>query len=96
MTTNAEVAAQFEELADRLQRQRESWFKVAAYRKAAATIGGLEEPIEAIAARGELRSLPGVGAAIATKIQDYLATGHIPALDRVRAEQGDTTASTGR
>jgi DNA polymerase (family 10) len=87
MTTNAEVAVQFEELADRLLQQHESWFTIAAYRKAAATIRAAEEPIEALAARGTLRSLPGIGAAIATKIQDYLATGHIPALDRVRAEQ---------
>jgi DNA polymerase (family 10) len=91
MTTNAEVAAQFDELADRLQKQGEAWFKVAAYRKAAATIRALEEPVETLAARGELRSLPGVGAAIATKIQDYLTSGHIPALDRVRAEQETTT-----
>ncbi len=87
MKTNAEIAAQFEELADRLQQQHESWFKIAAYRKAAATIRAAQEPVAALAARGQLRSLPGVGAAIATKIQDYLATGHIPALDRVRAEQ---------
>ncbi len=95
MTTNAEVAAQFEELADRLLQQHESWFKVAAYRKAAATIRDLGEPVEAIAARGGLRSLPGVGAAIATKIQDYLTTGHIPTLDRVRAEQETANGRTG-
>jgi DNA polymerase (family 10) len=87
VTTNTEVAEQFDELADRLLRQGESWFKVAAYRRAAATLRKLDEPIDAIAAQGRLRSLPGVGAAIATKIQDYLKTGHIPALDRVRSEQ---------
>jgi DNA polymerase (family X) len=87
MTTNTEIAAQFEELAERLQQRHESWFKIAAYRKAAATIRATPEPVESIAARGQLRTLPGVGAAIAVKILDYLATGHIPALDRVRAEQ---------
>jgi DNA polymerase (family X) len=84
---NAAVAEQFEELGDRLLLQGESWFKVSAYRRAAETLRALIEPIERVAARNALGSLPGVGAAIKDKINAYLETGHITLLDRLRSEQ---------
>jgi DNA polymerase (family X) len=87
MPANDEVAAQFEEIADRLLLEGESWFKIAAYRRAANTLRGLAEPVTAVAERSELDSLPGVGDAITTKIESFLSSGHIPLLDRLRSEQ---------
>jgi DNA polymerase (family 10) len=87
MISNAEVAQQFDELADRLLLEGESWFKVSAYRRVAATLTDLEEPVQDLSTKGRLRSVPGVGAAIARKIDDYLETGHIPLLDRLRDAQ---------
>jgi DNA polymerase (family 10) len=89
VATNEEVAEQFDELGDRLLLEGESWFKVSAYRKAAATFRGISENVEAIAAEGHLRKLPGIGEAIASKVEAYLETGHIPALDRLQSAQPD-------
>src|SRR6266571_2966143 len=87
MTSNAEVAEQFDEIADRLLLDGESWFKVSAYRRAAESLRGMELAVEGIAARNALRRVPGVGDAIRTKIEAFLETGHIPLLDRLRLEQ---------
>ena|SRR6476620_1211136 len=87
MPANNEVAAQFDEIADRLLLEGESWFKIAAYRRAANTLRALAEPVTAVAERRELDSLPGIGDAITTKIESFLSSGHIPLLDRLRSEQ---------
>ncbi len=86
MSRNAEIAAQFDEIADRLLLLGESWFKVRAYRRVAEVLRGTSEDIVRLAAEGRLKTLPGVGDAIAKKISDYLTTGHIPLLDRLRAQ----------
>lgn len=82
---NAEVAAAFDEIADRMLLKGESWFKVRAYRAGADAIrsaGSVEELI----ARGELAKLPHVGKAIAEKTRSYLDCGAIPLLERLRGE----------
>lgn len=88
MATNAEVAEQFDELADRMLLLNAPWFKIFAYRRAANTLKELDEPVQDIATRGQLKKLPGIGTAINEKIQAYLQTGHIPLLDRLRHGKG--------
>lgn len=84
---NAEIARVLEEIGRLIElRPGENPFKARAYRTAAATIRDLDEPVDRIAARNELESLPGVGAAIGEKIRAYLATGRIPLHERLRAE----------
>ncbi|MHB8577667.1 MAG: hypothetical protein ACYDCQ_20330 [Dehalococcoidia bacterium] len=82
---NAEVATIFDELADRLLLQGESWFKVRAYREGAAAILAAAEPVETLSLAGRLGELPGVGKAMIEKTASYLATGSFPLLDRARA-----------
>jgi DNA polymerase (family 10) len=89
MNRNAAIADQFDEIADRLQLLGESWFKVRAYRRAAEVIRGTAEDVAQLAAEGRLKTLPGIGDAIAKKIIDYLTTGHIPLLDRLRAQTSE-------
>ena len=89
MERNAEIAAQFEEIADRLTLLGESWFKVRAYRRAAELMRATGEDVANLSAGGRLDSLPGIGEAIAQKTADYLATGHIPLLDRLREQVPD-------
>ncbi len=89
MRRNDELAAVFDELADRLLLQGESWFKVRAYRTGAAAIRAATEPVEQLSAEGRLGSLPGVGKAMVEKTVAYLATGSFPLLDRVRAAVPD-------
>src|SRR5438067_4750976 len=81
---NADVARLFEDVADMLEVQGESGFRVRAYREAARQIAGLREPIEQVAARDELTGIPGVGKAISDKIREYLRTGRLVYYERLR------------
>jgi len=82
--SNAAVAEAFQLLADLLEIGGESAFRVRAYRRAAETLAGLAEPLAAIRARGELEEVPGVGAAIAEKIEQLLDTGRMRQLEEVK------------
>jgi DNA polymerase (family 10) len=83
---NAAVARLFAELADLLEIGGENPFKTRAYRAFAQTAREHAEPLAAVAARGELEALPGVGKAIAAKVDAAVHTGSFPALDRARAQ----------
>ncbi len=83
---NVRIAEIFEELAERLELMGESPFKARAYRTFAEEVTRLDEPVSDIAARGDLRSIPGAGKAIAQKVDELLARGTFPAIERARAE----------
>ena len=83
---NAQVARLFAELADLLEVAGENPFKTRAYRSFAQTAREHAEPLAVIAARGELEALPGVGKAIAAKVDAAVHTGSFPALDRARTQ----------
>lgn len=74
---NSELAKVFEQIADLLELTDGDRFRVNAYRRAARTLGDLNEDVEAIAERGELRKIPGVGKGMAERIQEYLDTGRV-------------------
>ena len=79
---NKKLAELFDEIADMLaiEETPSSKFEVRAYRKAALTISGLQEPIEDVYAHGgpvALMGLPGIGKGLAGKIEEYLKTGKI-------------------
>jgi len=81
---NFEVARLFYEMATLLEVQNESPFRVRAYQRAAQTIEALSEDIEAVAARGDVQKLPGVGRDLAARIDEYFRTGRIEQLERLR------------
>ncbi len=83
---NGYVAMAFDELATLLELQGESPFKTRAYRVFADLLRELPESISAVLARGQLEALPGVGKAIAGKVEQLARTGQIDALVRVRTE----------
>lgn len=85
MSTNTELAEIFRGIADLLDVQGEK-FKPQAYRRAAQSLDALPDDVRRLAARGELRTIPGVGDAIAEKIQEYLRDGRIPYYDRLGQE----------
>ena len=84
--TNEEVASTLDELADLLQARGEIVFKVRSYRKAASAIRQLPQPVEEYRKAHDLREIPGVGEAIAKKVNDLLDTGSFRLLDEVRGE----------
>lgn len=83
---NLDLAVEFERIASLLEILEDSPFKIRAYRRVARALAALPDPIEAMARQGRLREIPGVGEAIAAKIEQYLATGRIALLDRLREQ----------
>jgi DNA polymerase (family 10) len=86
-TTNADLAAAFEQVADLLELQDANPFRVRAYRNAARVVGELKLDLAALLVQGRpLPKLPGIGADLAGKIEEYARSGHLALLDRLRKE----------
>ena len=83
---NQQVALVFSSLADMLEIQGEVIYKILAYRRAAENIANLGRDINELRQAGELRSIPGVGEAIAEKLDALLQTGSFDLLDQARAQ----------
>ena len=86
---NQNVADVLTEIAELLELKGESSFRIRAYENAAATIRALSTDIGEMAEAGELRSVPGVGDALALKIDEYLKTGYMEYLEGLRAQFPD-------
>ncbi|MFZ3118169.1 MAG: helix-hairpin-helix domain-containing protein, partial [Variovorax sp.] len=84
---NADVAAMFDEIADLLELQAASIFRIRAYRNAARMLGDLGRSVQGMVAQGEdLDALPGIGADLAAKITEIVNTGRCPLLWQLRAQ----------
>jgi DNA polymerase (family 10) len=83
---NTEIASLFTEIADFLEIKGENPFRVRAYRRAAQAMDGLSEDVAAVAARGGLQEIPGIGRDLAGKIQEYLERGAVEYLEDLRKE----------
>ncbi|WP_437899886.1 DNA polymerase/3'-5' exonuclease PolX [Sorangium sp. So ce124] len=84
---NVDIARVFEEVADLLEIQDESPFRVRAYRTAARTLAALGEPVAGLVERaGALTALPGIGKDLAGKIVELLETGELPLLKQLAAK----------
>lgn len=84
---NSRVSARLDEMADLLEHQGANPFRVQAYRRAAETINKLDDDVEDLVAgegRQGLLTLPWVGKAIASAIEEMVHTGRWNQLDRVR------------
>src|SRR5215212_2580660 len=84
--TNGDLARAFHEIGDILEVQGEIAFKTIAYHRAADAIG--RSPIDLVAAyrAGTAPKIPGVGTAISDKITEYVTTGRMAYLERLRSE----------
>ena len=81
---NDEIARLFNRYAILLEIDRASPFRVRAYRNAALTIENLSREVSAIVRAGEdLAELPGIGADLARKLADIVATGRFAALAEI-------------
>lgn len=84
---NLDVARTLTTLADLLEIQGASPFRIRAYRNAVATIDSLTRTLESMVENGEdLTELPGVGTSVAKHVTELLETGRITRLDEVSAE----------
>ena len=89
LADDAEVARLLSEIGHRLALAGESPYKARAYQRAAELLT-LTMPLSEVIAQGRLREVPGVGAAIASVIEELRRRGTTDALERLRA---DTPAS---
>ena len=83
---NQEIAQIFYEIAGFLQMDNVP-FRTFAYKKAAFSLEGLEQDIEEIyknEGKKGLKKIPGIGENIAKKIEEYLKTGKIKSLKRLK------------
>ena len=80
---NAQMAEIFERIASLQEIKGEVIFKIRAYQRAAESLRGLAEEASALAARGELTSVPGIGKAISEKITELIATGKLEFLQKL-------------
>jgi len=85
-TKNQLVADILYKIADLLDIKGEMFFKTRAYRIAAQTIEMLEEDIETVVKEDRLRSIPGIGEALAKKIKEIVETGRLDYFERLKKE----------
>lgn len=82
--TNADVAGDFERLAQLLEIEGENAFRVRAYRNAAETLAELQRPVAELVAEGaDLTQYNHIGREIAQKIAERVESGRLGALDDV-------------
>jgi DNA polymerase (family 10) len=82
---NAELAEQFDLLADLLELEGAESFRVLAYRRAATRMRETSGSIAELALNGRAKELQGIGKTIEEKIVQIVETGTIEALARKRA-----------
>lgn len=83
---NREMADIFEAIAQFLEIKGEGVYRVMAYRKAADALRDLSRDVNAIHVEGKLQEIPGVGKAIAAKIEELIATGSLAYYEELEAE----------
>ncbi len=83
---NAALALVFEEIADYLELAGENPFKIRAYRVAAEAILDFPAPIEGAAENGTLDQIEGLGFATISKSREFLATGRVKVLEKLKSE----------
>jgi DNA polymerase (family 10) len=82
---NSDIAAILEEVADLLELKAVA-FKPNAYRKAARSVREMGQELEEYRKKEDLRAIPGVGEAIAKKVEEILDTGRLRYLDEMKEE----------
>ena len=86
MADKIAVARALRELGMLLEVQGENPFKVRAYENGARALEELPGDLDEVVAAGTLTELPGIGKALAGKIEELARTGRLALLDRVRSE----------
>jgi DNA polymerase (family X) len=83
---NRELADIFQLIGDLMEIKGEVIYKILAYRKASDSLLNLGRDINDVYREGELTSIPGVGKAIAEKIEELIDTGKLEFLEKLKQE----------
>jgi len=81
---NLELSRIFEQIAKILKIKGENPFKIRAYEKITLVLENLPIDIETIYHQGGLNNIPGVGAGIAQKIEEFLTTGKLEYYEKLK------------
>jgi DNA polymerase (family 10) len=81
---NADVAELLDRLGELVEANGEDRFKVIAYHRAATSIRNMDEDVEQLWRDGKLEEIRYVGEGIAKKIDEYLRTGRLQLLERMK------------
>jgi len=90
---NEEIAQVFFDIADMLDIKGQEWYRVRAYRRAAEAMAHYAEDLTALWEEGRLEEIPGVGKAIAGKVDEILRTGRLEFYERLKSEIPDGVVS---
>jgi DNA polymerase (family 10) len=86
LPSNAQLADQFELLADMLELDGADAFRLTAYRRAATRIRESAVPVAQLALDGKATRLSGIGTTIQNKIIEFSETGDLSAIAKLRDE----------
>lgn len=86
MMNNRQLADTFTLIANLLEIKGEIIYKTLAYRKASESLMGLGREASEYWKEGKLEEIPGVGKAIAEKIDELLSTGKLEFLEKLKKE----------
>ncbi|HET9591119.1 MAG TPA: DNA polymerase/3'-5' exonuclease PolX [Anaerolineales bacterium] len=86
MMNNRQLADAFTLIANLSEIKGENMYKTLAYRRAADSLLGLDREASEYWKEGKLEKIPGVGKAIAEKIDELLSTGKLEFLERLKRE----------
>src|SRR5215218_11140530 len=84
--TNAQIAADFDELADLYELDGAVQYRTIAYRTAAKAVREASVSVGQLAREGRATEVPGIGKTLQEKIQALDETGDIPTSQRLRAQ----------
>lgn len=90
---NRTLAAMFQTMADLLAAHQANPYRIRAYRRAAESLSHLPEDVAALAQRGALHQIPGIGRDLSSKIQEFLRTGTIQAYEELKTPLPSEVAS---
>ncbi len=83
---NRQLADTFTLIGDLLEIKGEVIYKTLAYRKAAENLAALGQDVNVLWKEGKLEEIPGVGKAIAVKIDELMRTGKLEFLEKLKKE----------
>jgi hypothetical protein len=92
--TSLQIAAALQEIAVLLKLKGGRYFQARAYDSAARVVAQLGDSIDALMKENRLRSIAGIGDAIARQIEDLHQTGNSWLLDRLRSERVKSDAES--
>lgn len=84
-SVNAEISVVFNKIADLLEIKGDNPFRIRAYRNAAASIEMFGKDVSVLSS-DELVEIPGIGKDLAAKIGEFIKTGHIEMLEKLKLE----------